>query len=246
MKKITLIILISLFMVVGCSKKEAKDNSLASLTKEEQAQAWHGERTAYLGNYDFTDIQSEEEAMKLLTGKFNVSTGPFYEESNQVLEKTFKEKLGLDERIDYSLFVTENNISFKKVFSFSKNGVEKINAVIDLSYLFNAEKKQIRLDSQTLLILNQSDDAKLLLDQVSRLSKEMADVITIKGIEKGLKQYNKTYSDAKGNIGEKTLPIIENGEDAYKRKALLKSIQVSFDVNSVLREFYVNISDKTE
>lgn len=246
MKKIVFFALVSSFLMSGCTTNKNETN--ASLSTTEAAQIWHKKREKPFGTYDYKDLETDEEAIALLEDKFQLALPTFYKEAKQLLEKTLIDKENQEQSGErYDLFVNDVTVTFLTTYQCQQAGEPSFEATIELKYLFDSGKKRVQLDTQTLLIRNVSQtDSTLLLDKIPIFVEKSTDLLKIGDVTNGLEEYQQQYETNKGNLSQQTVVVWENAKEAAAKKSVLKSIQLYFDTESVAREFYCNISDRTD
>lgn len=242
MKRMMMILAMSLFAIVGCSTKEYLT---ASLSKTDKSLVWHHERTKGFGNYDYPTLKKAE-AEKLLKDKFQLEIPTLYNEIQPIIEKKLVENGAKETSPIYQMYVQPTQVVFTKIIPFEKNNQPYIDAKIELKYFFDDGNKLVKLNNQTIMLINKTNQSSTLEDEVPAFANKVGEKIDLGALEQGLSNYESKVQESKGLIKLQTITISDNSKEAKKEKGLLKSIQVAYDEQGVLRELYGNLIDITE
>lgn len=242
MKRVAIVLAVSLLAIIGCTVKE---DGTSSLRKTDRQYVLYKERTKGFGNYDYPNLK-ETEAEKLLTEKFQLELPTLYNEIQPIIEKELEGNDIKAAKPVFQLFVQPTQVVFTRMTSYEKNNRPYIHTKIELKYFFDDGKKVAKLNNQTVMLINQTTESKALSEKLPLFTKEVGKMINLNGLEQGLSNYEKKVQASKGLIVQQAISIADNNKEAKKEKGLLKSIQVSYDEHGILRELYGNIADITE
>ncbi|WP_207696407.1 hypothetical protein DOK67_0000783 [Enterococcus sp. DIV0212c] len=242
MKKVVIVLAISLLAIIGCTTK--KDDP-ALVSKTDKQYIVHTERTKGFGNYDYPNLKKAE-AEKLLTEKFQLELPTLYNKIQPIIEKELE---GNDIKAAeplFQLYVQPTQVVFTKITSYEKKNQPYIDTKIEFKYFFDDGKKIAKLNNQTVMLINQTDESNTLTEKLPLFVTDVGKMVNLGGLEQGLSNYDTKVQESKNFIVQQAISIADNSDEAKKEKGLLKSIQVSYDEQGVLRELYGNIADITE
>lgn len=234
-------VLMCLFIFAGCGSSDR----YAKFSKEDQPLSWQGERKRSFGDSDYSKIDTEAEAFRLVKDKYKLGIPDYYEETKKMLEKEIPSEKVKQGETRYSVFTKERELAFQTTYTFYEEDELQIMADVIVNYEFSKKQEQAYVRSQIVSIKVVQVKGQLPNDNVSEFIQNMGQNMHLSDekIATGLAGYELQVDEATSPITTEFLPIVQNTNNIDKEAEFTKIIAVSYDVDGTLREIYGEISD---
>ncbi|MGX7414074.1 hypothetical protein [Enterococcus caccae] len=207
---------------------------------------WTGERSRPFGDFDYSKIKTEAEALDLLQEKYKVQVPEYYEITKKTLLDELSSKTVIPKEALYSIFSQNKELVFKTLYPFYKEKELQVFAEVVLTYTYSADRKEAYLKSQIININIAPVKGELPNKNVSELIEVLGKNMNIseKEINSGLAGYEKQVKETKSIITTDYLPVVSTSRGLNTDKDFLKEIAVGYDPSGTLREFHAEVSDQ--
>lgn len=237
-----LVILVALLSIAGCCKADR----YASFSKMDQTLSWFNERNRSFGDADYSTINEEEDAFRILREKYKVEIPSYYERTKKMLGKELTSNSVQRGTTKYAVFSRDKELEFRTIYPFYRGEELQVFSEVVLTYSYSVDQKQAYLKSQVVTVKISpvkgnlpNNNLKELLEAIGKNMKIPENQIT-----SGIAGYEKKVKETEMPITDDYLPIVSNAGGLDKETEFLKEIAAVYDEAGTFRELYAEISDQ--
>lgn len=220
--------------LVGCSTQKKASNKLSS---QDQALVWSGERKKVFGQYDYTNLTSENEAKKILTEKFQVEVPSFFEKSKELLNKNDFLNAYTQHQTTYDVVAQDDKLTYRQVTEYQSDKNAVVRAVIETTFLVTGEE-EVKTSEQTVTISTVASETTKFYTALPALSKGMAKILSLPNADQ---EIDKAFKKYPMHDTEKHVEAINIMEQKASEDTLSKKIQLFYDGDGTVTEWHTSI-----
>lgn len=233
--------IIFLLGVSACSDKK-KDVSI-----EHERVIWHETREKPFGRFDYPKI-SREEGISLLKDKFKVKVPDMISQAESLMDKEVVTAEVKADKPEYTIFAEGDELRIHGYYPFMKEDQLEMTVVVEFTYLFTREEKEVRLRTQGIYIVNVGENAEFPKENGHRLLEQTADFIDLpKSVSnRSIENFEEKYQEPDNRPAGQGVKLFSNDEEMTEKKKVSQSIVVEFNEQKEIRKIQAAIVDYTE
>lgn len=229
------LLIVPLLLFSGCQQSN-DEKETEELSKADSAFTWQKDQERKFGSYNYQI--SRDELEDDLKDRFGIELLPSYFELEEVYQEGFSVE-GLKEKdSDYQVSTSDLQLTVMR-----ENGFSNENEYVSLGtskavYEFLSSKKQVKLSSQEIEILNWTGDKAFHGKSLEDTLKRLAEILQLDDVDQLITGFNEKIADEEAIKGE-AVYVYQDEESAALRKILL----VEYSSDGVVERILARTSD---
>ncbi|OJG68043.1 hypothetical protein RV09_GL002154 [Enterococcus moraviensis] len=214
---------------------------------EHEQLLWHETREKPFGRFDYPKI-SKKEGLSLLKNKFNVKVPDMITQAETLMEKeVVTDEVKADDP-EYTLYAEGDELRIQGYYPFSKENQLETVAMVEFTYLYTREEKDVRLRTQSFSIVKAGEKELFTKEKFHTLLEETAKIIDLpKTItDRSIENFEKKYAQLEDRPASQRVKVYSNDEEMTEKKRITQSIIAEFDPQKELKGVQAAIVDRTE
>lgn len=228
-------LILPLLLFSGCQPSN-DEKQTEELSKADSAFTWQKDQERKFGSYNYQ--LSRDELEDDLKDRFGIELLPSFFELEEAYQDGFSVEGLTEKESDYQVAASDLQLTVMRENGFSNEEEYVSLGTSKAVYEFSSSKKQVKLSSQEIEILNWTGDntfhGKSLEDSLTRL----AEILQLDDVDQLMTAFNEKIADEEAIKGE-AVYVYQDEEDAALRKILL----VEYSSDAVVERIYARTSD---
>ncbi|MDA9470614.1 hypothetical protein [Enterococcus sp. 5H] len=232
-----------LVFIVGCKKTEFSE----PLSVADKVLVWEKSQEKNFGKFDYLDI-TKEEAIKLMTEKFEVEMPKLYTEAIPIIEEALQTDENDQEAPVYTVKATGNTLSMRATYPYKNKADGKYYSygTVELIYEFDEKKKLEWLSSQEITLVNYPETQKLYLNEPIKAIEKLSELAGVTELQQKVTAFNKKFNQSPEELEGQTLQIENSLKQAEKEHQVGRNLGMEFNENGTLNLVRVFIKNYTK
>lgn len=221
-----------LLFLAGCTSKS--ETSFSSLSSSDQKLVWVGDRSGDFGTYSYKQINTLEEAQKILKDKFSLSLPGFYTDANKLVTKNNFLNAYPKQETSYNIEVNMDSLDFYQTSYYGTEALPAlVKSVIHITYVVDSKAQQVKTTKEQLTIETVSSQTPDFYKALPDLSKQMAAMLGYK-MDKTI---DETFAKNPEKNDSQSLGSVEIFSKNNEEKSLKKDMSIGYDNQGFLTQW---------
>lgn len=229
--KLFISLCLCLVVTVACKKTEFS----APLSAADKALVWEKAQEKNFGKFDYLDI-TKEEAVELMTKKFEVELPKLYTEAIPIIEEALQTDENNQEDPVYMVKATGNTLSMRATYPYKNktDGKYYSYGTVELVYEFDEKQKLKWLSSQDITLVNYPETQKNYLNEPVKAIEKLSELAGVTELQQKVTALNKKFDHSPEELKGQTLQIENSLKQAEKDHKVGRNIGMEFSKNGTL------------